>query len=65
MSKEPIKHPPKPISAIPNLFISERATYIAFAENQLSLHTISLSLPIINHPSMVQHTRVRPSLIKN
>lgn len=40
----------------------KRTTYIVFAENQLSPHTNSLSLPIISHPSLMQQTRVRPSI---
>jgi len=44
-----------------NLFIKKHATLIAFAENQLSPKSVSFSLPIASHPSLMQQTRVRPS----
>jgi hypothetical protein len=49
------------MSTLPKLILKKHATLIAFAENQLSPKTVSLSLPIANHPSLMQQTRVRPS----
>jgi len=63
MSKEPIQHPPKLISALPELLLKKCATKIAFAENQLSPKTFSLSLPTASHPNFMQQTRVRPFYI--
>jgi len=37
-------------------------TYINFTENQLSSSLISLSPLTASHPSILQHTRVQPSI---
>ena len=52
-------HSPSFHSALPQGNIYERSTYIDFAENQLSPSLISLSPLSSNHPSILQHTRVR------
>ena len=52
-------HPPSLHSALPQSIYQKRSTYIDFAENQLSPSLISLSPLSSNHPSILQHTRVR------
>lgn len=52
-------HSPSLNSALPHSIIQERSTYIDFAENQLFPSLISLSPLSSNHPSILQHTRVR------
>jgi len=51
--------PPSFHSALPQTIYQKRSTYIDFAENQLSPSLISLSPLSSNHPSILQHTRVR------
>ena len=52
-------HPPSFHSALPQGIYQERSTSIDFAENQLFPSLISLSPLSSNHPSILQHTRVR------
>jgi len=49
------------MSTLPEFIFKRHATLIAFAENQLSPKSVSFSLPIASHPSLMQQTRVRPS----
>jgi len=49
------------MSTLPILINKKYATLIAFAENQLLPKSDSFSLPIINHPSLMQQTLVRSS----
>lgn len=50
-------------SALPQKYNQKRSTYIDFAENQLCPSLISLSPLSSNHPSILQHTRVRSSTL--
>src|SRR5450432_294312 len=54
-------NPPSPSSALPRRRKSRRATYIAFAENQLSPSLIGLSPLATSHPLLFQQKWVRPS----
>jgi len=55
------KSPPCLHSALPQTSCSERSTSIDFAEIQLSPTLIGLSPLNSSHPSILPHTRVRPS----
>lgn len=56
-----VNNPPSLTRALPHFNYKKRSTEIDFAENQLSLSLIGLSPLITNHPSILLHTRVRPS----
>ena len=58
-----IMDPPSFHSALPQSIDQERSTYIDFAENQLYPSLISLSPLSSNHPSILQHTRVRSFIL--
>jgi len=52
------------MSTLPILINKKHTTLIAFAENQLLPKTDSFSLPIANHPNLMQQIRVRSSYLK-